>query len=99
MYLGFPHRVAVDQNVIKVGREKVVEEGSEDIVDEVLDGNGGVGRSKRHNEGFKETVTDAECCFPLLTFSHTDQVVSVVDIPGGVIVGFGKAIQGLADQR
>ncbi len=72
MYLVFSHRFAADQDIIKVGRDEVIKEGSEDIVDEMLEGSGGIGKSKGYNKGFKETIAGAESRFPFFSFSHAD---------------------------
>jgi hypothetical protein len=95
MYLMFSHGIAIDQNVVEVGRNKVIEERSEDVVDEVLKRGGGVGQSEGHDKGFEKAITSAESRLPFLTLSHANQIVSMSDIEGGIVTGFGQAVQGL----
>ncbi len=66
---------------------KLIEEGSEDVLDTVRERGGGVGEFKGHCKGFKKTITGAESRFPFLSFSHVDQAVGVSDVEGSVIAG------------
>ncbi len=51
----FAHGVTVDEDVFKVGLNEFVEEGPKNVVDEVLEHGRGFGKSKGHEQGFKET--------------------------------------------
>jgi hypothetical protein len=94
----FSHGITIDQNVVEIGRNKVVEEGSENIVDKMLEGGGGIARSKRHDQGFEKSVTGTKSRFPFFTFGHVYQVVGVSDVKGSIVTGFGKTVEGFSYQ-
>jgi hypothetical protein len=96
MYLMFSHGIVIDQDVAKVGRNKVVEERSKDIVDKMLECRRGFGESKGHDKRFEKAITGAESRLPFLPFSHADQVVGMSDVKGSVVTGFGQAVQGFS---
>jgi len=53
------------------------------MVYHVLNGCWCIGRSERHYKEFIEALSDTKCGFPLLSFLHSDQVVSIFQINFG----------------
>lgn len=98
MDLVFLEGRTVDQDVVKLGGAEVVEEGAEDIVDEVLEVGRSVGKSKGHDQGFEETVSCPDCSRPLFPLSHPNHVVGASNIQGSIIFCLGEAIQCVSDQ-
>ncbi len=96
--LVFSNGVAVNQDVVKVGGDKVVQEGSEYVIDKVLKRRGSVGKAIGHHQGFKEAVAGAKGRLPLFSLGHADQVVGVPYVEDGVVTGFGETVQGFSYQ-
>ncbi len=91
----FSHSVAVVQDIVEVGRNTVVEKGSENVIDKMLERSRGVGKSQRYDKGFQKTVADAEGRFPHFTFGHAEQVVGVLNVESGIVLCLGNVVQGL----
>jgi hypothetical protein len=98
VYGVFSQGVAVNQDVVEISHKKIIEEGSQDVVDKMLERSGGVGESERHNKRFKKAIAGAEGRLPFFTFSHANQVVGMPDVKSGVVAGFGKVVQGFSYQ-
>jgi hypothetical protein len=47
----------------------------QNVLDEILEVNGGIGKTKVHDIILKETIASTESSFALLTFSHLDYVI------------------------
>lgn len=64
-----------DQNVVKVGKDKEVEEVTEDVIDQGLENRGGIGQTERLHEIFIVPLWCVECCLPLISHSYVNQMV------------------------
>ena len=73
-----------------------MQEITEDVVHEMLESCGSIGKSEGHNEPFKRTVAGLESGFPFITVCNTDEVIGVSEINGGIDMGFthsGKEVR------
>lgn len=82
--------LAVCEDVVEIGCAELVSVRSEGPVNILLKGGGGIFKTKGHDQEFKETVTGAEGCFPLVSFLDADQVVGVPDVNLLDDFGFGN---------
>jgi hypothetical protein len=78
--------VAVDEDIIKVCSDKDIQVGSENIIDEVLETSWGIGQAKGHYQRLKQPIPCPECCLPLLSFGHSDKIVSTSDVQLHVVL-------------
>jgi hypothetical protein len=78
--------VAVDEDVVKVCSDEDIQVGSENIIDEVLETSWGIGQAKGHYQRHKQLIPCPERCLPLLSFGHSDEIVSASDIQLRVVL-------------
>jgi hypothetical protein len=79
--------VTVDDDVVEVCSNKDIQVGSENIIDEVLETSWGIGQAERHYQRLKQPIPRPECCLPILSFGHSDKIVSTSDIQLRRILG------------
>src|ERR1700761_7688800 len=71
----------------------------EDVVHEVLEGSGSVGKSHRENEEFEGAIASTKCSFPLFSRSHLDVVVAVPEVDLGEVFSALQAVKKVIDAR
>lgn len=79
----FLQRVGVDEDVIKVNKDKVVEHVTEDVINQVLQYSRGVGKAERHDKILEVSQRGAEGSFPFVPFVDSDEVISVTEVQFG----------------
>ena len=67
---------------------RIVTEITEDVIYETLESCGSIGKSKGHNKPFERTIAGAESSFPFITICNMDKVIGMLEINGGVDMGF-----------
>ena len=82
----------VNQNVIYVYNTKLVKVFSEHIIDEGLERQRSIGKSKGHDKVFEEAVTGSEGSFPLVTFLDSEKVVGATEVQLGVDFGVLESV-------
>jgi hypothetical protein len=80
MLLVFFKGIGINKGIVEVHSAKLIEIGSENIVDEVLKGCWSIGETKWHNQGFEKAVLGLEGSLPFLPFRHSDEVIGPVNI-------------------
>jgi hypothetical protein len=80
MFLVFFKSVGVNEGIIKICSAKSVEVGSENIVDEILEGGWGIGETKCHNQGLEKAISGSEGSLPFLPFHHSNEVIGPADV-------------------
>lgn len=69
-----------DQDIVKIGYRKDVENVMERCMNVILEGCGRIRKAEGHDCVFVVPVTGAEGCLPLISLLNTDPVVRVLDI-------------------
>jgi hypothetical protein len=93
MFLVVLNVVRIDEDVIQIHDDCNVEKVREDVVHEMLECSGGVGKSEWHTTPLVGTVSSLEGSFPLVSFSNADKMVCMSDIYLGVDLGFARGVQ------
>ena len=70
-----------------------------DVVHEVLKSCWGVGEAKWHDSPFKRFIVRAESGFPFVSFSNTNEVVSMSEVEGCVDSSFSSSLEKVGNQR
>lgn len=70
----------IDKNIVEIDEDKSFKEVLKDVINEFLKYCGSVSKTERHNKELKVTQGSVECGFPLITFTNTDQVMSVAEV-------------------
>src|ERR1700761_2849704 len=71
----------------------------EDVVHELLEGSGSIGKSHRENEEFEGAIASAKCGFPFFSSSHPDVVVAVPEVDLGEVFSASQAVRKVIDAR
>ena len=96
MFLMIRRVVGINEDVVEVDDHAHIQEITEDGVHETLESCGSIGKSEGHNKPFKRTIAGLERSFPFITIHNTDEVIGVLEINGGIDMGFthsGKEVQ------
>jgi hypothetical protein len=91
--------VGVNEDVVQIHNDCDVEKVGEDIVHEMLECGGGVGKSEWHNTPLIRTVSSPEGGFPLVSFGDADKMVCMSEIYLGVDPGFARGVQQIFGER
>lgn len=70
MYAVFFEGVRIHEAVVDVGSAEVIEVIAQYVVDEVLEGNWGIGEAESHYCVLVMPKSCPKCVFPFLTFCH-----------------------------
>jgi hypothetical protein len=62
--------VAVDKDVVDIGRAKLVEMFMKHVINKMLKCTGGVGQAERYNVVLKQTITSTKSCLLLIAVSN-----------------------------
>jgi hypothetical protein len=80
MCLVFFKSVIVNKGIIEVYSIKSVEIGSKNIVDEILQGCWGIGKTKWYNQRLEKAISGLEGSLPFLPFCHSNEVIGPMNI-------------------
>jgi hypothetical protein len=80
MFLVFFKSVGVNEGIIEVCSAKSVEIGSENVVDEILEGCWGIGETKWHNYGLEKAICGLEGGLQFLPFCHLNEVIGPANV-------------------
>ena len=80
MVLVFFLRVGVDEDVVEVHQYTNIEQVAKDVIHEVLESGGCIGKSKRHYAPFEGAVASPESCLSFVTLSDLDQMVGMPEV-------------------
>jgi hypothetical protein len=80
MFLVFFKSVRVNEGIIEVRSAKLVEIGSKNIIDEILEGCWGIGETKWHNQGLEKAISGLESGLPFLPFHHSNEVIGPTNV-------------------
>ena len=88
-----------DQNVIKVHTyntfsNKILE----DVIHHHLEGRWGIGQSKKHHQGFKESLICTKGCLPFIAIFHMHVIVSPPNIKFREVLGSSKLVYEVQNQ-
>ena len=72
--------VGVDEYVIKVHQYTNIKQVAKDIIHEALESGRCISKSKRHYVPFKGAIASPESRLPFVTFSDSDQMVSMPEV-------------------
>ena len=90
----------VDEKIIHVDNEPSFGNHiTEGVVHEPLEGGGGVGESKKHHCGFKESFMGDEGRLPLVTIFDSYVVVSPADVELSKYLGVSQFVHEVGDER
>jgi len=88
-----------DEDVIEVDKDIDVEDVTEDVVHEVLEGGWSIGEAKGHDEAFEVTIACPEGCFPFIARFDTEKVVGTTEVEFGEDFGATETVEGFRDER
>ena len=88
MFLMICRVVGINEDVVEADDHAHIPEITEDVVHEMLESCGSIGKSEGHNEPFKRTIAGVESSFPFITICNTDKVIGMSEIDGGIDTGF-----------
>src|ERR1700761_927649 len=71
----------------------------ENVVHEVLEGSGSVGKSHGENEEFEGAIASTKCGFPFFSGGHPDVVVAVPEVDLGEVFSASQAVKKVVDAR
>jgi hypothetical protein len=80
IFLVFFKSVGVNEGIIEICSAKLVEIGSENIIDEIFEGCQGIGETKWHNQELEKAISGLEGCLPFLPFCHSNEVIGPTDV-------------------
>ena len=86
-------------DVIQIDNDTDVEEITEDVVHETLEGRRGVGQPERHNQPFEGAVASAECGLPFISIGDADKMISMAKINLGIDSGTARSVQEIRNER
>jgi hypothetical protein len=87
------------QDVIQVHNTySVVDPFSEDIVDHVLEGAGGVAESEEHDQRFEESLISPECHLQFFSFCHPDILKAPSQVRFPKHFGSSESVNDIRDQ-
>jgi len=85
--------IRVNQDVVQVDNYRDVQEIEEDFIHKTLEGCWGVWQAKQHYELFKQAITSAEGCLPLVPLGNAYQMVSTLQVYFRVYLCLPRGIQ------
>ena len=80
MVLVFFLRVGVDEDVVEVHQYTNIEQVAKDVIHEVLESGGCIGKSKRHYAPFEGAVASLESCLLFVVLLDLDQMVGMPEV-------------------
>jgi hypothetical protein len=80
IFLVFFKSVGVNEHIIEIHSAKSVKIGSENIIDEILEGCRGIGETKWHNQGLEKAISGLEGSLPFLPFRYSNKVIGPADV-------------------
>jgi hypothetical protein len=80
IFLVFFKSVRVNEGIIEVCSTKSVEIGSKNIIDEILEGCWGIGKTKWHNQGLEKAISSLEGGLLFLPFRHLNEVIGPTNV-------------------
>src|SRR5260370_28159135 len=101
LFFGFARfSFCMDGQVVHInGHPSLCDLSMEDHVHHHLKGGWRVGESEEHNCRFEESLGSKECCFPFVSFSNVDIVVSLSYVELGEEGTAGESIDSLGNER
>jgi len=98
MPLVFCEGIGVDKDVVQVDNEELVKEVMEGVIHIMLEGTQRIAQAEGHDCIFKEAISAAEGCLPLLPRGYLELVVTVTYVELGEELGTADSIQELTDE-
>ena len=90
--------IRIDKNIIKINYNANIKKVQENIIYELVKGYQGISKSKRYNRPLKRAIASLERSFPFVTFSNSDQVISISEIYLGIDVSFARGVKEISYQ-
>ena len=74
------HIIQVDEYIIQIDHDTDIQKIGENVIHELLEGCGSIGKTKGHYKPFKLSIMCPKGSLPFITISDVNQMVSIVKI-------------------
>lgn len=86
-----------DEDIVEVDDHEAVEEGTEKVVHEALEGTGCIAEAERHDEALVIAVPCLEGSLVNVFLENLDLVVSALEVDLGKVLGATKSVEEIVD--